>query len=177
MAHLLPVFDSFHSQTRSTNRFYPSLRVVRMHRAPRVRAFRRPPPAHPVASRRREARAPRGRAPCRHNSTSQQSPSCVSVSGFTTVGVRNPTGDRANFQSEFACASSVAFSLGTQRSPRRGRVRFVWFLIVGFPVYCAKKHSAVSDDTTIRGVGRLLFFLSSFSLTTVARSLASPYRA
>ena len=112
----------------------PSLRVVRMHHAPRVRAFGRPPPAHPVASRRREARAPpRGRAPCRHNSTPQQSPSCVSVSGFAAVGVRNPTGDRANFQSEFACASSVAFSLGTQRSPRRGRVRFVWFLICTRP--------------------------------------------
>ena len=98
---------------------------VRVHRAPRVRAFVRPPPAHPVASRRREARAPRGRAPCRHNSTSQQSTSCVSVSvsGFAAVGVRNLTGDRANFQSEFACASSVAFSLGTQRSPRRGRVK------------------------------------------------------
>ena len=83
---------------------------VRVHRAPRVRTFGRPPPAHPVASRRREeARAPRGRAPCRHNSTSQQSTSCVSVSGFAAVGVRNPTGDRANFQSEFACASSVAF--------------------------------------------------------------------
>ena len=95
-----------------------------MHRASRVRAFGRPPPAHPVASRRREARAPpRGRAPCRHNSIPQQSPSCVSVSGFAAVGVRNPTGDRANFQSEFACASSVAFSLGTQRSPRRGRVK------------------------------------------------------
>ena len=101
---------------------------VRVHRAPRVRTFVRPPPAHPVASRRREARAPRGRAPCRHNITSQQSPSCVSVSGFAAVNVRNPTGDRAIFQSEFACASSVAFSLGTQRSPRRGRVRFVWFL-------------------------------------------------
>ena len=60
-----------------------------------------------------------------HNSTSQQSNSCVSVSGFAAVGVRNPTGDRVHFQSEFACASSVAFSLGTQRSPRRGRVRFV----------------------------------------------------
>ena len=78
----------------------PSLRVVRMHRAPRVRTFGPPPPAHPVASRRREARAPRGRAPCRHNSTSQQSTSCVSVSGFAAVGVRNPTGDRANFQSD-----------------------------------------------------------------------------
>jgi len=70
---------------------------------------------------------------CRHNSIPQQSPSCVSVSGFAAVGVRNPTGDRANFQSEFACASSVAFSLGTQRSPRRGRVRFVWFLICTRP--------------------------------------------
>ena len=40
-----------------------------------------------------------------------------------------------------------------------------------------KKHSDVSDGVTLRGAGRHLFFLSSFSLTTVARSLASPYRA
>ena len=46
-----------------------------------------------------------------------------------------------------------------------------------FPVHCAKKHSAVSDDVALRVAGRHLFFLSSFSLTTVARSLASPYRA
>ena len=55
----------------------------------------------------------------------------------------------------------------------RAHDRNVW----GFPVYCAKKHSAVSDEATLRGAGRHLFFLSSFSLTTVARSLASPYRA
>ena len=92
------------------------------------------PSSQQAAWRRGEARAPpRGRAPCRHSSIPQQSPSCVSVSGFAAVGVRNPTGDRANFQSEFACASSVAFSLGTQRSPRRGRVRFVWFLICTRP--------------------------------------------
>ena len=71
--------------------------------------------------------------PCKHKRTSQQRPSCVLVSGFAAVGVRNPTGDGANFQSEFGCASSVAFSLGTQRSPRRGRARFVWFLICTLP--------------------------------------------
>ena len=106
-------------------------RTARAH----VRAASSSAPSSQQASwRRGEARAPPcGRAPCRHSSIPQQSPSCVSVSGFAAVGVRNPTGDRANFQSEFACASSVAFSLGTQRSPRRGRVRFVWFLICTRP--------------------------------------------
>ena len=52
---------------------------VRVHRAPLVRTFGLPPPAHPVVSGRRGARAPRGRASCRHNSTSQPRPSCVLV--------------------------------------------------------------------------------------------------
>ena len=39
---------------------------------------------------------------------------------------------------------------GGARPRRRGTV--VWV----FPVYCAKKHSAVSDDATLRGAGRHL---------------------
>ena len=69
---------------------------------------------------------------------------------------------------EDADGSGMCGSAETQRGPAS-----LWV----FPVYCAKKHSAVSDDATLRGAGRHLFFLSSFSLTTVARSLASPYRA
>ena len=91
---------------RSKMRFFG----VRVHCAPRLRTFGLPPPAHIVASGRRGARAPRGRAPCRHNSTSQQSPSCVSVSGFAAVGVRNPTGDRGNSHAPLPWRSRLAHS-------------------------------------------------------------------
>ena len=83
---------------------------VRVHHAPRLRTFDLPPPAHSVACRRRGARAPRGRAPCRHNSTSQQRPSCVLVSGFAAVGVRNSTGDRGNSHAPLPWRSRLAHS-------------------------------------------------------------------
>ena len=53
-----------------------------MHRAPRLCTFGRPPPAHPVASRRREARAPRGRAPC-----SLQTQQHITTKYFLCLGI------------------------------------------------------------------------------------------
>ena len=72
-------------------------------------------------------------------------------------------------------ARSVTAEDATDENRRAGIVAAELWV---FPVYCTKKHSIVSDDATLLWVGRhLLFCLRPFSLTTVARFLASPYRA
>ena len=109
---------------------------VRLHRAPRVRTFRLPPPASSAPSSQqaawptRGARAPRGRAPCRHNSTSQQRYSCVLVSGFAAVGVRIPTGDRENSHAPLPWRSRLAHSA---RLVEAKCALCVWFLICTRP--------------------------------------------
>ena len=79
---------------------------------------------------------------------------------------------------QFSCLGR--FSTTSGQASNHGSHGTSWpvsYVLWVFPVYCAKKHSSVSDDATLHGAGRHLFFLSSFSLTTVAHSLASPYRA